>query len=500
MKLQNKLLRYFISAGVVVLTSSFLVYELVASHRDMSEYMRYIIEKGESAFLYDKYQNQLVISQVARKLDTHPTAEKAQQACASVENKGKVFGLNIAGHTFPGLHGTLSTTQASCGPWINALPALQAFDAAIAQSDMNSALNATTFKSDKRFRYYLDLDNKYAYFYSPIEIKSNPVANWDFLHDSKLGITQNSLNGLLRGRTLISSIYADALTGQNILSFLTPVYHRDRLKGIVMVDVTRHDIEKLLYTADRPLVWRYLDITLTDSDSTSEIRVHRSNTHFFSYAHHSQKVAENLHIALSLDMTYFLLSSWKLFLFYLISTGVLLHLVRMHFRLYIDVFKENISDSLTGLYNRKILSSLLESRMQKLTKQGVNIVFMALDCDRLKYLNDTWGHDEGDRAIVLLAQSISAAIRKSDYGIRLGGDEFFLILIDYEEQEAQNIPERIRQHLRAIDIHRRVNFSWGACSMAPGDSLADVMKIADARLYENKKQKKYPYPGREEES
>lgn len=498
MKLQNKLLRHFISAGVVVLTSSFLVYELVASHRDMSEYMRYIVEKGESAFLYDKYQNQLVISQVSRKLDTHPTAEKAQQACAGVQTNGNVYGLNIAGHTFPGLHGTLSTTQPSCEPWINDLPALQAFDAAIAQSDIIAALNSATFKSDKRFRYYLDLDNKYAYFYSPIEINSSPVDNWNFLHDSKLGITQFSLNGLLRGRTLISSIYADALTGQNILSFLTPVYHRDRLKGIVMVDVTRHDIEKLLYTTDRPLVWRYLDITLTDSDSTSEIRVHRSNTHFFSYAHHSQQVAENLHISLSLDMSYFLLSSWKLFLFYLISTGVLLHLVRMHFRLYTDVFKENISDSLTGLYNRKILSALLESRMQKLTEQGVNIVFMALDCDRLKYLNDTWGHDEGDRAIVLLAQSISAAIRKSDYGIRLGGDEFFLILIDYEEQEAKNIPERIRQHLKEIDINQRVNFSWGACSIAPGDSLADVMKIADARLYENKKQKKHAYPGRED--
>jgi len=99
---------------------------------------------------------------------------------------------------------------------------------------------------------------------------------------------------------------------------------------------------------------------------------------------------------------------------------------------------------------------------------------------------------------VLLAQSISAAIRKSDYGIRLGGDEFFLILIDYEEQEAKNIPGRIRQHLKEIDINQRVNFSWGACSMAPGDSLADVMKIADARLYENKKQKKHAYPGRED--
>lgn len=223
MKLQNKLLRHFISAGVVVLTSSFLVYELVASHRDMSEYMRYIVEKGESAFLYDKYQNQLVISQVSRKLDTHPTAEKAQQACAGVQTNGNVYGLNIAGHTFPGLHGTLSTTQPSCEPWINDLPALQAFDAAIAQSDIIAALNSATFKSDKRFRYYLDLDNKYAYFYSPIEIDSSPVDNWNFLHDSKLGITQFSLNGLLRGRTLISSIYADALTGQNILSFLTPV-------------------------------------------------------------------------------------------------------------------------------------------------------------------------------------------------------------------------------------------------------------------------------------
>ena len=75
MKLQNKLLRHVISAGVVVLTSSFLVYELIATHRDMSGYMRYIIEK-ESTFLYDKYQNQLIISQFLRKLDTAQTKQR----------------------------------------------------------------------------------------------------------------------------------------------------------------------------------------------------------------------------------------------------------------------------------------------------------------------------------------------------------------------------------------------------------------------------------------
>lgn len=118
MKLKNKLLRHFISAGVVVLTSSFLVYELVASHRDMSEYMRYIVEKGEAAFLYDKYQNQLIISQLSRKLDTSPSAEMAKQACDGVQTNGEVSGLNIAGRSFPLLHGTLSTTQSSCQPWV----------------------------------------------------------------------------------------------------------------------------------------------------------------------------------------------------------------------------------------------------------------------------------------------------------------------------------------------------------------------------------------------
>lgn len=206
MKLKNKLLRHFISAGVVVLTSSFLVYELVASHRDMSEYMHYIVEKGEYAFLRDKYQNQLIISQLSRKLSTHPTAEVAKQACGGVQTNGEVSGLNIAGHSFPLLHGTLSTTQSSCHPWVNDLPALQAFDATITHNNADFAQRTGITKSDKRFRYYIDLKNKYAYFYSPLEINSSPVDNWNFLHDSKLGITQTSLDNLLRGRTLISSI------------------------------------------------------------------------------------------------------------------------------------------------------------------------------------------------------------------------------------------------------------------------------------------------------
>ncbi|MGL5243313.1 MAG: GAPES1 domain-containing protein, partial [Kluyvera ascorbata] len=134
MKLQNKILRFVISSGVVILTSSFLIYELVASHRDMTEYMRYIIDKGEAAFLYDKYQNQLIISQFTRKMGDRPTAQAAARACASVQHRGDISGLNVDDYTYTPLQGTLTAGHSPCQTWVNDLPALEAFDSAIANN------------------------------------------------------------------------------------------------------------------------------------------------------------------------------------------------------------------------------------------------------------------------------------------------------------------------------------------------------------------------------
>ncbi len=85
---------------------------------------------------------------------------------------------------------------------------------------------------------------------------------------------------------------------------------------------------------------------------------------------------------------------------------------------------------MTGLYNRKILTPELEQRLQKLVQSGSSVMFIAIDMDKLKQINDTLGHQEGDLAITLLAQAIKQSIRKSDYAIRLGGDEFCIILVD----------------------------------------------------------------------
>ncbi|EKE6792704.1 DUF444 family protein, partial [Shigella flexneri] len=68
MKLHHRMLRHFIAASVIVLTSSFLIFELVASDRAMSAYLRYIVQKADSSFLYDKYQNQSIAAHVMRAL------------------------------------------------------------------------------------------------------------------------------------------------------------------------------------------------------------------------------------------------------------------------------------------------------------------------------------------------------------------------------------------------------------------------------------------------
>lgn len=487
MKLQNTLLRFVISAGVVVLTSSFLMYELVVSHQDMSDYMRYIVDKGESAFLYEKYENQLIISQISRAQDDKPSDDAATQACASMQYRGNVSGLNIDGETYPPLQGSLTVQRTPCTQWVNDLPTLEAFDTAIDSNIMWKPVLANETKPNKRFRYYIDLMNQYIYFNTRVVISDPTLTSWNFLYGKRLGISPGSLENLFLGRTVVSSIYADTFTHKDILTFLTPVYHHEQLKGIVMVDLSNQDLRDVFYTRDRPLVWRYLDISFTDSDNDAHIIVNRSTAHLLEYVHYRRPLAENMHVDVSLDVMYFLLSSWKLFLFYLFTTVALLQLVRTHFRMYRTVSQENISDSLTGLYNRKILSEVQNMRLQRLTEQGVGIVVIALDCNKLKYINDTWGHKEGDRAIVLLADAISASIRKSDYGVRLGGDEFSIILVDYEEVEARVIIDRIQAYLTLTDRHKRVSFSWGAYKMQAGDTLESAMRIADERLYQDKK-------------
>lgn len=147
---------------------------------------------------------------------------------------------------------------------------------------------------------------------------------------------------------------------------------------------------------------------------------------------------------------------------------------------------ENVSDAMTGLYNRKILTPVLEQRLQQLVNTGTLVTFIAIDCDKLKVINDTLGHKEGDRIITHLAKAIQSSIRKSDYAIRLGGDEFCIILIDHPSDLTPRLLERIRYNLQIIAHDISISFSAGVYNMQPNDTIDDAYKASDAQLYLNK--------------
>ena len=118
MKLHHKALRLFISVSVIVLTSSFLVYELIASDKAMNAYMRYINEKADSSFLYDKYTNQSIAAHLMRTFSSpqEPASLEQQKAlCTAFDSVNGAHGLNLTKHNYLPLHGTLQTTSTKCG-------------------------------------------------------------------------------------------------------------------------------------------------------------------------------------------------------------------------------------------------------------------------------------------------------------------------------------------------------------------------------------------------
>ena len=98
MKLHHKALRIFISVSVIVLTSSFLVYELIASDKAMNAYMRYINEKADSSFLYDKYTNQSIAAHLMRTFSSPQgpaSLEQQKVLCNAFDSVNGTHGLNL---------------------------------------------------------------------------------------------------------------------------------------------------------------------------------------------------------------------------------------------------------------------------------------------------------------------------------------------------------------------------------------------------------------------
>ena len=157
---------------------------------------------------------------------------------------------------------------------------------------------------------------------------------------------------------------------------------------------------------------------------------------------------------------------------------------------------ENLSliDDLTGLYNRKGFLALAEHRVKLAYRDGKTFSVAFVDLDGLKQINDKFGHQEGDRALVDVATVLKDCFRQSDILARLGGDEFAVFVAE-DNNKTASITRRIRQRLEARNAtaarRYRLSFSIGivSASSAKRPDIGTLLKRADALMYRQKRSK-----------
>ncbi len=150
-------------------------------------------------------------------------------------------------------------------------------------------------------------------------------------------------------------------------------------------------------------------------------------------------------------------------------------------------------DSLTDTYNRRAGMQLLRNMLNSDDDEHLPVSICFLDINGLKDVNDILGHQYGDELIVTISNTINKKLRSHDIFMRVGGDEFILILKNTSETEAEQIWEKIEESFRFInDIENRsyrISVSHGIIEYAYKDDshLDEVLIKADAKMYENKK-------------
>lgn len=149
-----------------------------------------------------------------------------------------------------------------------------------------------------------------------------------------------------------------------------------------------------------------------------------------------------------------------------------------------------VTDPLTGLLNRRHAQRLLHDHLAHAQQSEIPLSLLMIDVDHFKAVNDTYGHEAGDRALIALTRLLTARARPTDVVARWGGEEFVIMLDDRTLADATGFAQDLRVEIErsALDEARRVTISVGVAQMAPGEVLGGLLERADKALYAAKDQ------------
>lgn len=156
------------------------------------------------------------------------------------------------------------------------------------------------------------------------------------------------------------------------------------------------------------------------------------------------------------------------------------------------VKQASIKDFLTGLYNRRYFFDMGKKIFASALRDNLGILCCMIDIDHFKKINDTFGHDAGDIVLQEVASIFKKRMRETDIVARIGGEEFCILSVNMDPEQAKIIFEKLRrkiEHLPLIFDNKQVNVTISmGINMEPGSSLDEMVNRADSFLYKAKKQ------------
>jgi diguanylate cyclase (GGDEF)-like protein len=175
---------------------------------------------------------------------------------------------------------------------------------------------------------------------------------------------------------------------------------------------------------------------------------------------------------------------------FLLVIAYLLDRLRAHIEVEQELAR---SDHLTGIFNRRAFLEQLQFRCDLAAREGKPITLAYIDLDDFKRINDSSGHDEGDRILRLVASTVANSVRRTDVVARLGGDEFALLIAGADRTGAEGVIAKVMDSLReTLDCEKSVvTCSIGCVTyLSPPIDAATAIGAADALMYEVKNQGK----------
>lgn len=150
-------------------------------------------------------------------------------------------------------------------------------------------------------------------------------------------------------------------------------------------------------------------------------------------------------------------------------------------------------DGLTGLFNRRYFDIHIKKMVEKANKDNIKLYLLMCDIDNFKHVNDTYGHQAGDKILTTTARILKNTFRVTDLIARFGGEEFTMLLNGISIDQALYTAERVRVKIESMDFEiegveepLKKTISIGVTEYKPGESIEDFIERSDQAMYEAK--------------